>query len=137
MAVLRRYVASLFLALCIRRPDTLLADNQDKLTSDFQFIFTALTQLGHDPNAMIDCSEVVPAPKPFNGQATFPAGKTAADVEQAVSAPFAHCAVPHRKLIRFAPVRLDPLPIARYRTGPGYLCRLYVSSARTLSKSDS
>ena len=60
-------------------------DNQDKLTSDFQFIFTALTQLGHDPNDLIDRSEVIPAPKPFTGQATFPAGKTMADVEQAVS----------------------------------------------------
>ena len=61
------------------------ADNQDKLTSDFQFIFTALTQLGHDPNDLIDCSEVIPAPKPFTGRAFLPAGHHMSEVEQAVS----------------------------------------------------
>ena len=63
------------------------ADNQQKLTDDFQFIFTALTQLGHDPNAMIDCSEVIPIPKDLTPEQLtpmFPAGKTNADVEQAV-----------------------------------------------------
>lgn len=38
-------------------------------------------------NAMIDCSDVVPAPKPANfGPPTLPAGKTHNDIEQAVSA---------------------------------------------------
>ena len=52
---------------------------------DFQFIFTALTVLGHDQNAMIDCREVIPAPKAFTGRAFFPAGPSRQDVEQAVS----------------------------------------------------
>ena len=35
---------------------------------------------------MIDCSDVIPAPKPVNfGPARFPAGKTHSDIEQAVS----------------------------------------------------
>ena len=61
-------------------------DNQPKLVADFQFIFVNLTQLGQDPNAMIDCSEVIPAPKPLlgDGQSFLPAGKTMNDIEQAV-----------------------------------------------------
>lgn len=60
-------------------------DNQEKLQSDFQFIFANLSTLGHDMTTMIDCSEVLPVPAAFNGQAMFPAGKTMDDVEQAVS----------------------------------------------------
>ena len=64
----------------------LLADNQTKLTSDFQFIFTAIATLGQDMDSLIDCSDVIPAPKPQDFGATrFPAGKTNADIEQAVS----------------------------------------------------
>nr|P11542.2 RecName: Full=Ligninase H2; AltName: Full=Diarylpropane peroxidase; AltName: Full=LG4; AltName: Full=Lignin peroxidase; Flags: Precursor [Phanerodontia chrysosporium]CAA33621.1 lignin peroxidase [Phanerodontia chrysosporium] len=65
-------------------------NNQTKLQEDFQFIFTALSTLGHDMNAMTDCSEVIPAPKPVNfGPSFFPAGKTHADIEQAcASTPF-------------------------------------------------
>ena len=32
---------------------------------------------------MVDCSDVIPVPKPFTGSATFPAGLSNADVEQA------------------------------------------------------
>ena len=36
-------------------------------------------------NAMVDCTEVIPAPKPFTTKPSFfPAGKTHADIEQAV-----------------------------------------------------
>ena len=36
-------------------------------------------------DSLIDCSDVIPAPKPQNFGATrFPAGKTNADIEQAV-----------------------------------------------------
>ena len=61
-------------------------DNQTKLTSDFQFIFTAIATLGQDMDSLIDCSDVIPAPAPQNfGTTRFPAGKTNADIEQAVS----------------------------------------------------
>lgn len=63
-------------------------NNQSKLVSDFQFIFLALTQLGQNPDAMVDCSDVIPISKPAPantpGFSFFPAGKTMADVEQAV-----------------------------------------------------
>lgn len=65
-------------------------NNQSKLVSDFQFIFLALTQLGQNPDAMVDCSDVIPISKPAPnttpGFSFFPAGKTMADVEQAVCA---------------------------------------------------
>ncbi|GJE95276.1 lignin peroxidase [Phanerochaete sordida] len=59
-------------------------NNQSKLTSDFQFIFLALTQLGQDPDIMTDCSDVIPISKPLKGaSARFPAGKSKRDVQQA------------------------------------------------------
>nr|P11543.1 RecName: Full=Ligninase LG5; AltName: Full=Diarylpropane peroxidase; AltName: Full=Lignin peroxidase; Flags: Precursor [Phanerodontia chrysosporium]AAA33734.1 ligninase precursor [Phanerodontia chrysosporium]AAA33739.1 lignin peroxidase precursor [Phanerodontia chrysosporium]CAA39033.1 lignin peroxidase [Phanerodontia chrysosporium] len=62
-------------------------NNQSKLVSDFQFIFLALTQLGQDPDAMTDCSAVIPISKPAPnntpGFSFFPPGMTMDDVEQA------------------------------------------------------
>ncbi|EKM51408.1 uncharacterized protein PHACADRAFT_213241 [Phanerochaete carnosa HHB-10118-sp] len=67
-------------------------NNQSKLTSDFQFIFLALTQLGQNPDVMTDCSAVIPLSKPIPGNGPFsffPAGTSIADVEQAcASTPF-------------------------------------------------
>ena len=62
-------------------------DDQQKLQESFGFIFTMLSTLGHDMNDMIDCSDVIPTPKPFTGRAFFPAGTSLKDVEQAVSTP--------------------------------------------------
>lgn len=42
-----------------------------------------LSLLGNDQDTMVDCSEVIPVPAVFNGQATFPPGLSNADVEQA------------------------------------------------------
>ena len=65
----------------------MLADNQDKLQSAFKAAFRRMTVLGNDESTLVDCSEVIPEPPPLPGnvRAHFPAGKTAADVEQAVS----------------------------------------------------
>ncbi|KAF7796474.1 hypothetical protein EIP86_007651 [Pleurotus ostreatoroseus] len=57
--------------------------DQAKLQNRFQFIFGAMGQLGHDPNDLIDCSEVLPNPPPLTTTPHFPAGKSNADVEQA------------------------------------------------------
>lgn len=44
---------------------------------------------GHSASDLIDCSEVIPTPKPPVGKpATFPATQTAADLEQACPSPF-------------------------------------------------
>ncbi|KAK7679024.1 hypothetical protein QCA50_017968 [Cerrena zonata] len=58
-------------------------DNQEKIHDRFIDAFSVLTVLGSDQNQLIDCSEVIPTIKPFNGRATFPAGFSNADVEQA------------------------------------------------------
>ena len=57
------------------------------MVAKFEKAMAKLAVLGHNPLSLVDCSEVIPAPKPFTGQATFPAGKSMADVEQAVSNP--------------------------------------------------
>lgn len=63
-------------------------DNQSKLQSAFKAAMLKLSVLGHDINDMVDCSELIPVPKPNTKVATFPAGLTLNDVEQAVCAYF-------------------------------------------------
>lgn len=59
-------------------------NNQGKLQSAFAAAFKRMSVIGHDINKMIDCSEVIPEPKPPVGKpATLPAGKTMNDIEQA------------------------------------------------------
>ena len=60
-------------------------DNQAKLQSAFKAAMHKMTILGHNINNMVDCSELIPVPKPLNKPATFPAGLSNADIEQAVS----------------------------------------------------
>ena len=55
------------------------------MAAAFKAAMAKLAVIGHDPSTMIDCSEVIPVPNPFTGQAMFPAGITNADIEQAVS----------------------------------------------------
>lgn len=62
-----------------------ITDNQAKMMSAFKAAMLKLSVLGNDINNMVDCSEVIPVPPTFNKAATFPAGLTIADVEQAVS----------------------------------------------------
>lgn len=50
-----------------------------------------LAVLGQDISNMIDCSEVIPEPKPLpaaNSHSVFPPGFTNSDVDQAVPFPF-------------------------------------------------
>ncbi|CAL1707518.1 unnamed protein product [Somion occarium] len=64
-------------------------NNQAKMMSAFKAAMLKLSVLGNDINNMVDCSEVIPVPPTFNKAATFPAGLTIADVEQACeSTPF-------------------------------------------------
>lgn len=48
-----------------------------------------LSILGHNIDDMVDCSDVIPIPPTFTGKATFPAGLSHNDVEQAVRPSFA------------------------------------------------
>jgi manganese peroxidase len=54
------------------------------MASSFKAAMAKLAVTGQDVNKMIDCSDVIPVPKAFNGKAMFPAGLTNKDVEQAV-----------------------------------------------------
>ncbi|KIJ42646.1 class II peroxidase [Sphaerobolus stellatus SS14] len=69
-------------------------NQQAKMASAFGAAMAKLAVIGQDTSKMIDCSEVVPIPKPATGKpATFPATKTNADIEQAcASSPFPHLA---------------------------------------------
>lgn len=59
-------------------------DNPQKLHDRFIDVMTKMSLLGQDQSQLIDCSEVIPVPKAINVQATFPAGLSNNDIEQAV-----------------------------------------------------
>jgi cytochrome c peroxidase len=53
----------------------------------FRDAMAKLAILGQDPSYLVDCSEVIPQPKPLpaaNRRSVFPHGFTDADVDQAV-----------------------------------------------------
>ncbi|RPD68904.1 peroxidase MNP1 [Lentinus tigrinus ALCF2SS1-7] len=60
-------------------------NDQEKFAETFPDVMGRLALLGVDQSQLVDCSEVIPIapPLPANSHPHFPAGKTAADVEQA------------------------------------------------------
>ncbi|KAL5507601.1 GP1_6 [Sanghuangporus vaninii] len=61
-----------------------MVNDQQLMMSNFASAMSKLAILGHNREDLIDCSEVVPqATPPLGKSATFPAGTTADDVEQA------------------------------------------------------
>ncbi|KAJ7352148.1 manganese peroxidase 5 [Mycena albidolilacea] len=65
------------------------ATNQAKLQSSFRAAMAKMAVIGQNTKTMIDCSDVIPVPKPVVGKPHLPAGKTMKDIEQAcASAPF-------------------------------------------------
>nr|AQT03613.1 manganese peroxidase 2 [Irpex lacteus] len=81
-------------------------NNQAKLQSAFKAAFKKLSVLGHNINNLIDCSEVIPEPPNVKVKpATFPAGITHADVEQAcATTPFPTLATDPGPATSVAPV---------------------------------
>ena len=69
-------------------------DNQTKMQDAFKAAMLKLSLLGNDKSKMVDCSEVIPVPKSFTKAATFPAGLSINDVEQAVCAFLCHGYLP-------------------------------------------
>lgn len=62
-------------------------NDQDLMRQQFKLAFEKLALVGQDTSSFIDCSEVIPAQAPeVTKPATFPAGKSNADVEQACAA---------------------------------------------------
>ncbi|KZV73876.1 class II peroxidase [Peniophora sp. CONT] len=74
-------------------------NNQQHMMSSFAAAMAKLAVLGQDANKMVDCSDVLPRVKPFTKAATFPAGLSHADVQQA-------CATS-----AFPTLRTDPGPV--------------------------
>lgn len=63
-----------------------MTGNQQKIQTAFKAAFQKMAVLGVDTSKMVDCSELIPVPPELKITAAhFPAGKTNADVEQAVS----------------------------------------------------
>ena len=66
-----------------------MVDNQRLMMSNFQSAMSKLAVVGHDPNRLIDCSDVIPEPvPPVKKPATFPAGTSRRDLQQACPLPF-------------------------------------------------
>ena len=59
------------------------ANQQNHMTSTFAAAMAKLNILGQDASTLVDCSDVIPTPPPFTAAATFPAGLSNADIEQA------------------------------------------------------
>ena len=58
-------------------------DDQPKLQARFAAAMSKMATLGQDRSKMVDCSDVLPVPKPLTKGPHFPAGLTIANVEQA------------------------------------------------------
>nr|AJK28608.1 manganese-dependent peroxidase [Peniophora incarnata] len=80
-------------------------NNQAHMMSSFAAAMAKLAVLGQDTSVMADCSDVLPRVKPFTNAATFPAGLSNADVEQACAAtPFPTLATDPGPVTSVAPV---------------------------------
>ncbi|KAJ8695007.1 fungal class II heme-containing peroxidase [Pleurotus ostreatus] len=68
-----------------------MVNNMPKIQNRFTQVMRKLSLLGHNQADLIDCSDVIPVPKTLTKAATFPAGKSQADVEivcNAAATPF-------------------------------------------------
>jgi len=83
-------------------------NNQDGMAKAFADAMAKLAVVGQDPGSMVDCSEVIPEPKPLpaaNCHSTFPPGFTNADVDQAcVLTPFPYLPTDPGPVTPIAPV---------------------------------
>jgi len=64
-------------------------NKQTNMATAFRSAMAKMAILGQNRNALVDCSDVIPQTIPLNRAATFPAGKSNRDIEQAcASTPF-------------------------------------------------
>ncbi|KAJ7677881.1 putative versatile peroxidase [Mycena polygramma] len=62
-----------------------LAVDQANMQAKFKAAMAKMAIIGHDRSNLVDCSDVIPVPKPVVGTPHLPAGKTMNDIEQACS----------------------------------------------------
>ncbi|KAI0702845.1 manganese peroxidase isozyme precursor [Cytidiella melzeri] len=80
--------------------------NHNAMVTKFESAMAKLSVIGHNPNTLIDCSEVIPVPPLAKSQvAVLPAGKSQADVQAACAAtPFPRLQVAPGPATSIAPV---------------------------------
>jgi hypothetical protein len=61
-------------------------EDEDYMVSSFKIQMAKLAVLGQDTTKLIDCSEVIPVPKPRKRKAHLPAGTSPDDIEASVRA---------------------------------------------------
>ncbi|KAJ7882116.1 fungal versatile peroxidase from pleurotus Eryngii [Mycena leptocephala] len=65
------------------------ANDQAKMASAFRAAMAKMAVIGQNTAKLIDCSDVIPVPKPVVGKPHLPAGKSMKDIEQAcATSPF-------------------------------------------------
>ena len=78
------------------------------MVSKFEAVMSRLAVVGHNPNTLIDCSEVIPTPVTAKvNAASFPAGKSRKDVQAAVSWLIPFIQTP---ILTLLTVRCNPIP---------------------------
>ncbi|THH05588.1 hypothetical protein EW145_g4686 [Phellinidium pouzarii] len=66
-----------------------MVDNQQLMMSNFKSAMAKLAVVGHNPDDLIDCSDVIPAATPPVAKpATFPAGTSPSDLQLVCNSPF-------------------------------------------------
>ncbi|KZT40906.1 manganese peroxidase 2 [Sistotremastrum suecicum HHB10207 ss-3] len=66
-----------------------LINQQEKMAANFAEVMSRLAVVGQNTRKLVDCSEVIPIPKPaVKKPATYPATKTFRDIEKACPSPF-------------------------------------------------
>jgi manganese peroxidase len=85
------------------------------MANSFAAAMAKLAVLGQDVKKMVDCSDVIPVPKPFAGKIQFPAGLHKKDIDQAV------CSFYSNKVLRidFAIKQCRAKPFPTLPTAPG------------------
>ena len=87
------------------------------MVAKFEAVMAKLAVLGQDPSTLVDCSDVIPVPKPFTGSATFPAGLSHNDVEQAcATSAFPTLKTDPGPVTSVAPVYVPILPLEEHCT---------------------
>ena len=91
------------------------ADNQAKMQTAFKAAMSKLATVGQDRSQMVDCSDVIPVPQPFTGQAFFPPSLTHNDIEQAVCVSIENILNPTKELFKVCNCSF-PCPVYPSRT---------------------
>ncbi|KAJ7906776.1 manganese peroxidase 3, partial [Mycena leptocephala] len=87
------------------------ANDQAKMASAFRAAMAKMAVIGQNTAKLIDCSDVIPVPKPVVGKPHLPAGKSMKDIEQA-------CATSPFPTIAAIRVLRPPSPLSPRRKQP-------------------